>query len=101
MASHKKFMRRLCFRPTNNKLAGVDYILVKMSAKDSSVKELKKANKSAGADAKKRAKVAKLRTKTARIRLQVNKYERKIVKLQHKIADMERKALVISGHARR
>jgi hypothetical protein len=67
--------------PTNNKLAGRDYTPATMSAKDNSVKELKKASKSAGAEAKRRAKATKLRSKTARIRLQVNKYERKIVRL--------------------
>jgi len=75
--------------------------IANMCAKDNSVKELKKASKSAGSEAKRHAKAAKVRSKTAKLRLQVNKYERKIVKLQRKIADLERKALVLSGHARK
>jgi len=98
MVLHNKVVRN---RPTNNKLAGVDYTPVIMNTKDNSVKELKKASKSASAEAKRRAKAAKVRSKTARLRLQVNKYESKIVRLQRKIADLERKALVLSGHAKR
>lgn len=86
---------------TNNKLPGVGYTAVTMSAKDNRVKELRKASKVAGAESRKKAKAAKLHSKSARIRLQVNKYERKIVRLQRKIADTERKALVLSGHAKR
>jgi hypothetical protein len=33
--------------------------------------------------------------------MQVNRYERKIVALHRKISDIERKALIMSGHAKR
>ncbi len=64
-------------------------------------KEMKKANKVAGTEAKRRAKAAKLRTKAAKIRMQANRFERKIVALHRKISDLERKAQILSGHPKR